>query len=46
MALAVRGTVTAAKGTLSATTVLTSTSWDTSAANDTASTTVKVGSGR
>lgn len=44
--LAVRGTVTAAKGTLSATTVLTSTSWDTSTANDTASTTVKVGNGR
>jgi uncharacterized repeat protein (TIGR01451 family) len=41
-----RGTVTATKGTLPATASVTSTTWDTNAANDTASTNVKVGNGR
>ena len=42
----VRGTVTAAKGTLPATATVSSTTWDPNAANDTASTSVKVGNGR
>jgi hypothetical protein len=42
----VRGTVTAAKGTLPATATVSSTTWDTNAANDTASTAAKVGNGR
>ena len=42
----VRGTVTATKGTLPATASVSSTTWDTNAANDTASTTAKVGNGR
>ena len=42
----VRGTVTATKGTLPATTTVSSATWDTNAANDTASATVRVGNGR
>jgi len=42
----VRGTVTATKGILPATATVSSTTWDTNAANDTASTAVKVGNGR
>jgi large repetitive protein len=42
----VRGTVTTAKGTLPSTATVSSTTWDTNAANDTTSTTVRVGNGR
>ena len=38
--------VTATKGTLPAPATVSSTTWDTNAANDTASTAVKVGNGR